>query len=246
MKHGVTIWLHRTFFITKYYRITLFYANFELSNQERLFELMLFGSGIPVIIMKNLKLLFAVPYILAACLLAGCSDKPSPRLRIGVSQCSSDDWRNKMNSEIEREIMFHPEAEVEIRSADDDNGRQIEDIRYFADNGFDIIIAAPNQADALTPVISEVYAKGIPVILFDRNINGDTYTSSMYVDNKAIGGAAARYARHLIPSGDINVLEIEGLPGSTPADDRHNGFADEIAGMPSARVLASVRGNWNQ
>ncbi len=108
--------------------------------------------------MKRLPYLFLISHVLlvfsAAVVLSGCSAKPSPELRIGVSQCSSDDWRNKMNSEIEREIMFHPEAEVEIRSADDDNDKQIEDIRYFAENGFDIIIAAPNQADALTPVIS--------------------------------------------------------------------------------------------
>lgn len=97
--------------------------------------------------------------------------------RIGISQCSQDDWRNKMNEEIIREIMFHPEAEVEIRSADDKNEKQIADIRYFADNGFDIIIAAPNEADAITPIIKEVYEKGIPVMVFDRNINGDTYTS---------------------------------------------------------------------
>lgn len=62
-----------------------------------------------------------------------------------------------MNDEINREIMFHPEAEVEIRSADDSNEKQIADIRYFVDNGFDIIIAAPNDADAITPVIKEVY-----------------------------------------------------------------------------------------
>lgn len=51
--------------------------------------------------------------------LAGCGDEQ--HYRIGVSQCSQDDWRRKMNEEIEREIMFHPEAEVEIRSADDNN-----------------------------------------------------------------------------------------------------------------------------
>ncbi len=200
--------------------------------------------------MKRLPYLFLISHVLlvfsAAVVLSGCSAKPSPELRIGVSQCSSDDWRNKMNSEIEREIMFHPEAEVEIRSADDDNDKQIEDIRYFAENGFDIIIAAPNQADALTPVISEVYRKGIPVVLFDRNINGDTYTASMYVDNKALGTAAARYARQLIPSGDINVIEIEGLAGSTPADDRHAGFAGEAAGRTGISLLASGAGNWNK
>lgn len=94
--------------------------------------------------------------------------------RIGISQCSQDGWRMKMNDEINREIMFHPEATVEIRSADNSNERQIADIRYFMDNGFDIIIAAPNEADAITPIIKEVYESGTPVIVFDRKINGDT------------------------------------------------------------------------
>ena len=105
--------------------------------------------------------------------LSSCSD--SGRVyRIGVSQCSQDDWRSKMNDEIEREIMFHDDAVVEIRSADDDNLRQAADIRYFADHGFDIIIVSPNEAAALTPVIKEVYGRGIPVIIFDRNIIGTT------------------------------------------------------------------------
>lgn len=73
--------------------------------------------------------------------------------KIGVSQCSQDDWRMKMNDEINREVMFHENVAVEIRSADDSNQKQIDDIRYFADNGFDIIIAAPLVADAITPVI---------------------------------------------------------------------------------------------
>lgn len=77
-------------------------------------------------------------------MLAGCREEKV--WSIGVSQCSRDDWRSKMNDEINREIMFHKDAVVEIRSADDDNEKQIADIRYFADNGFDIIIAAPNEA----------------------------------------------------------------------------------------------------
>ena len=33
---------------------------------------------------------------------------------IGVSQCSSDDWREKMNEEILRESLFHDNVHVEI------------------------------------------------------------------------------------------------------------------------------------
>lgn len=184
--------------------------------------------------------------VIVSALFCSCSDRPATKYRIGVSQCSSDDWRNKMNSEILREIMFHPYAEVEIRSADDNSERQIEDVRYFADNGFDIIIAAPNQAEALTPVIKEVYESGIPVIIFDRDINGDTYTARMAVNNRALGSGVARYARHIVPSGEVKVLEIEGLMGSTPAEERHRGFADGVDSIAGMRVLASAKGNWNR
>lgn len=90
-----------------------------------------------------------------------------------------------MNDEIKREIMLHENATVEIRSADDSNTKQTEDIRYFADNGFDIIIVSPNEAEALTPVIRDVYESGMPIIIFDRNINDSSYTARIGSMTKA-------------------------------------------------------------
>lgn len=165
--------------------------------------------------------------------------------RIAISQCSDDDWRHLLNEQIEREMMFHPEATVEIRSADDSSAKQIEDIRYFMDNGFDIIIAAPNEADSLTPVISEAYRKGIPVLLFDRDVNGDEYTAFQGADNHAIGVAAARYAQTLLPTGG-KVIELQGLPGSTPAVERGKGFHQYIDSLGGEiEIVASVRADWN-
>lgn len=173
---------------------------------------------------------------------AGCTD--SKVYKIGVSQCSQDDWRSKMNEEINREIMFHEDAVVEIRSADDSNEKQIADIRYFADNGFDILIVSPNEAAALTPVIKEVYESGMPVVIFDRNINGDTYTARIGVDDEALGRSAAHYALHLLGKG-ATAIEIFGLKGSTPAEGRHNGFVQEFQDN-GGTLLASVPGNWNK
>ena len=114
-----------------------------------------------------MKRFYPIVYILIVSLtilLSGCRhERP---MRIGVSQCSDDDWRRKMNEEIFREAMFHDNIEVEIRSADDSTERQIAALRYFVDNGFDIIVAAPNEAEALTPIIKEIYDSGIPVVLF--------------------------------------------------------------------------------
>lgn len=146
----------------------------------------------------RLTLIYIIGIILTAGLILVSCGEEKKEYRIGVSQCSNDDWRNKMNEEIEREILVHPEASVEIRSAEDSNAKQIADIRYFANNGFDIIIVAPNEADAITPVIDSVYRSGIPVVVFDRNVNGHSYTAFQGADNEKIGVLAARYASNLM------------------------------------------------
>ena len=93
-------------------------------------------------------------------------------------------------------------------------------------------------------MIRKAYESGTPVIVFDRNINGRYYTSYQGVDNTELGRMAARYARHL--AGDkANVLEIYGNPESTPAMQRHEGFAQIIAGYPGIKVTATAEGNWN-
>lgn len=145
-----------------------------------------------------------------------------------------------MNSEIEREIMFYPEAEVEIRSADDSNDKQIADINYFIENDFDAIIVAPNEAEAITPVIRDAYLSGIPVVVFDRNVRGHDYTAWQGADNEALGRAAGELASKSIVPGS-KIIEIQGRKGSTPADGRHEGFKS-VSGL---NVIADTYGNWN-
>ena len=184
-----------------------------------------------------LLMLFAL-----AALMTGCEEKK--KYRICVSQCSQDDWRMKMNDEINREILLHDDATVEIYSADDSSEKQIADIRRFMQGPCDILIVSPNEAAALTPVIKEVYERGTPVIVFDRNINGDTYTARIGVDDVGLGRAAARYAQHLIGTRG-KVIEIYGLPGSTPAEDRHKGFAAQLQAQ-GGTILASAAADWKK
>ncbi len=183
-------------------------------------------------------------FVFASLMLAFSSCKEEKVYRIGVSQCSDDDWRQKMNDEINREILFHEDAEVQILSANDNPEKQARDIRYFADNGYDIIIAAPVEAEKLTPVIAEVYKEGVPVILFDREINGDTYTAKITADNYGLGASAARYALQMAGH-PRNAIEIRGLKGSTPADGRHSGFA-EVFTKGGGTIVADGYGDWNE
>lgn len=184
---------------------------------------------------------------LVACLLLlapGCT-ADSPKFKIGVSQCSDDEWRSQMNDEIRREILFHDDAEVEILTADDNNADQIRDIEYFVRHNFDLIIVSPRESKAITPAIREAYEKGIPVIVFDRAVDGPWYTSFMKLDNHGLGAAAADYIGSSTPrSNPVNVLELRGLDGSSPADERHRGFLERIDSFPDINLVSTVNARW--
>ncbi|MCH5227015.1 MAG: substrate-binding domain-containing protein [Muribaculaceae bacterium] len=175
-------------------------------------------------------------------ILAGCHEKKT--YKIGISQCSSDDWREKMNEEVMREAMLHDDVLVEIRSAHDDSQDQMQDIDYFLENGFDIILVAPNEANALTPKVKSVYEKGVPVVIFDRNINDSSYTQRIGVNNIGLGAQAAEYAASILHD-SIYALEIFGLKGSSPAEERSQGFRKALS-EKRGRVLATAMGNWRE
>ena len=119
--------------------------------------------------------------------------KKAAKFVIGVSQCSDDEWRNKMNEELLREALFYDGVQVEISTAKDNSRKQIEDIRKFMHKGVDLIIISPNEGAKMTPIVEEVYDSGIPVIVFDRKILSDKYTAFIGVDNYEIVKSVGNY-----------------------------------------------------
>ena len=176
--------------------------------------------------------------------ITGCKED-IPHYVIGMSQCSDDSWRHKMNDEILREAMFYDGVSVEIRSAHDDNKRQIEDIRYFIDKKVDLLIVAPNEAAPITPVVEEAFDKGIPVIMVDRKILSDKYTAFMGADNYEIGREVGNYLAAKL-GGKGNIVELTGLSGSTPAMERHQGFMSAISHYPDIHLLAKADAAWER
>ncbi len=186
-----------------------------------------------------LKLFFI---IIPVAVLFSC-DSSGRVYRVGVSQCSDDDWRRKMNGELRREEMFCDDIDLEIRSADDSNQKQIADIRYFIDNGFDAIIVSPNEAEAITPIIHEAYESGIPVVVFDRSTTDTIYTAFRGADNQAIGRTAAALAHDWL--GDsLRILELYGRPRSRPAYDRGYGFHAVMRQLGLEDRIITAPGLW--
>ncbi len=189
--------------------------------------------------------------ILPLCLLTGilsfysCHSDDTPAYRIGVSQCSDDAWRNKLNEEMQRELLFYPDVSLEVRSANDDNERQSSDIDYFIRQQVDLLVVSPNRADSLTPAVSKAFDAGIPVIVADRKVTGDKYTAFIGGDNLEVGKLQGQYLRMLLPEGG-KVLELMGLIGSTPQELRHQGFMASLEGVEDRYDIAQCVGQWFQ
>lgn len=180
---------------------------------------------------------------LSTCFLACTSGKKT--YVIGVSQCSEDSWRMKLNDELRDATYLHDNVELHVVSADDNDKHQIRQINAFMNEDVDLLIVSPNQMNTVTPAIDRAYDSGIPVVLFDRKTDSGKYTAFVGADNEKIGRTIGEYIATRL-GGKGTVVEIRGLEGSSPAIERHKGFVSAIRKYPGIRLLASESGTWLQ
>jgi ribose transport system substrate-binding protein len=176
--------------------------------------------------------------------LAGCGRQQTGRWLIGFSQANlGEPWRVAMNAEVEARAADFPDLELVWADAQQDNSKQVADVENFLRQRIDLLIISPNEAKPLTPVVRRAFDSGIPVIVLDREIEGDSYTTFIGADNREIGRAAGEYVAEVL-GGAGRVVEIKGLPGSTPARDRSDGFREAIAAHPGIEIIHDPVANW--
>jgi len=190
------------------------------------------------------RYLYLYIYIVFGMLLTGCHQQPK-KFVIGVSQCSEDIWRDKLNDELKMGEYLNDSIIVKLASSNDDNVLQNKQVNQFIDEGVDLLIVSPNQLSAISKSVERAYDKGIPVILYDRKTNSDKYTAFIGCDNYTIGKSMGTFIAQQL-QGKGRIVEISGLEGSSPALERHRGFMDAIKPYPGLQVVASEEGNWKE
>ncbi len=187
-----------------------------------------------------LILLYACLQLLTAC----NSKQPRPTFTIGFSQCmESDAWRKTMLEEMKRELAFHPNLRLIYKQADADNTKQIRQVKELLADNIDLLIISPNEAQPLTPIVEDVYKKGIPVIVVDRKIASTLYSAYVGADNFKVGQLAGQYVNSLL-KGQGKIVEVTGSPGTSAAVERQKGFADGIAPYNGLQIAAQINGDW--
>lgn len=186
-----------------------------------------------------LVLTAAVSLCLASC----AGEKAHKRFVVGVSQCSEDTWRDKLNEELRIAATYY-DVDLQIKSANDDVRLQTEQINRFVEQGVDLLVVAPGQV-SISPAIDKAYEKGIPVIVFDRRTHSDKYTAYIGADNHDIGASMAEFMANANTAG-TKVVELCGLSSSSPAIERDAGFDSVAAHRPNIDIVKKVYADWTE
>ncbi|PSR52819.1 hypothetical protein AHMF7605_04410 [Adhaeribacter arboris] len=184
--------------------------------------------------------------LLLFCLLTGCKEQEEPKFTIGFSQCTGDDaWRRDMLRGMQRELAFHPEVTFLYRDAKGNSSKQVDQIKELISTGIDLLIVSPNEAEPITPVVEQAYQQGLPVVVVDRKTASSFYTAYVGGNNYEVGKTAGQYIGALL-KGKGKVVEVTGLPTSSPARDRHNGFLEAIHKYPGIHLIQTISGDWEK
>ena len=163
---------------------------------------------------------------------------------IGMSQANvAEPYRQRMDDDIRAAAATVPQFKVNFADAAQDNSKQVEQVDTFLAQQIDLLIISPNEATPLTAPVKRAFDSGIPVLVLDRKVDGDAYTSFIGADNVDIGRQAGQFfAKTLLPGGG-RIAVLKGLAGSTPAKERSDGFTAGIAGS-AVQVVATADGDW--
>ncbi len=189
----------------------------------------------------------------------GCNDKPTAEqgpassasakakaFVIGMSQCNlGEPWRVQMNADIAQAAKQHATLSVVFKDAQNDSLRQRAQVEELVQQKIDLLIISPKEAAPLTKPVAEVFKRGIPVIVLDRAVQGDAYTTFIGADNQRIGRAAGKWAREAL-GGKGSIVELKGLMTSTPGQDRHKGFRKglDLAANPDLKIVFEADMQW--
>lgn len=165
---------------------------------------------------------------------------------IGFSNASvSNSWRVFMVANFNAEVALHPEiTDVYYTDADDRPEKQVADIEDLLVRGIDVLVVSPAVEDAVTPAIEQAYDMGIPVLLFDRTINSESYTTFLEASSYEMGRGMAEWLVEEL-DGEGNVVLISGLAGASAAEDRLRGALEVFEQHPGINILGQQYTDWS-
>jgi ribose transport system substrate-binding protein len=127
--------------------------------------------------------------------------------------------------------------ELVVMDAQNDASKQMANIENLVQQKVSVLIVNPVDSKAVVSAIEAANKANIPVITVDRGADGGKIVSAIASDNVAGGKMAAQLLIDKL-GGKGKVIELEGIPGSSAANDRGKGFDDGIKSATGITLAA--------
>lgn len=135
-------------------------------------------------------------------------------------------------------------------NANGDAAQQVNDAINLLSQDIDALVLTPIDSNGITPAVEQANEMGVPVFTLDRGSDGGEITSFVETDNVAAGQQAAEWIGERMTEryGDAtgNVVNLQGLIGTTAAASREEGFQAGLASLPGLIEVASQEGGFDQ
>jgi ribose transport system substrate-binding protein len=131
-----------------------------------------------------------------------------------------------------------------VADAQDDAAKQLDQINNFVTQQVDAILVNPVDEAAVVPAVQKANQADIPVIALDRATSGGDIETLIASNNVQGGKMAGRELIKLVGSGDV--VQLEGIPGTSAARDRGQGFESVIAAQDAVNVVASQKADFDR
>ena len=178
------------------------------------------------------------------------ADKP---LVLGFSQVGAEsEWRTANSNSI-KDAAKQAGITLKFADAQQKQENQVKAIRSFIAQKVDVIAFSPVVESGWDTVLREAKNAKIPVILTDRAVKVSdpslyvTFIGSDFVEEgRKAGRWLVDWAKKNAPTGEVNIVELQGTVGSAPALDRKRGFEEIIQAEPRLKIVRSQSGDFTR
>jgi ribose transport system substrate-binding protein len=132
-----------------------------------------------------------------------------------------------------------------VTDSQDNPATEAKNIEDLIVKKVDALLINPTDSSAIAPSVFKANKAGIPVFTVDRSAKQGEVVAHIASDNVAGGMLAAEFMVKQI-NGKGNVVELEGIAGSSAAIDRGKGFNDVISKNSGITVVSKQTANFNR
>lgn len=129
---------------------------------------------------------------------------------------------------------------------DGDNDGQVAAIENLVQQGAKTILVTPNNSTGILGAIKKARDRGVLVIALDTETDPqDAVDATIATDNTEAGRLQGQYVKAALNGQPARSILLDGTPGSTVSEQRHNGFVEGVGG-PEVLGVEATNGEQNK